>query len=286
MQLARNLWPEDISGRDKSLRRKLREAKVAREIEERVPQGQDPRALPQPDRPGQPRLRRRGRLAALLRQVGPRPQRRRGRHARRHPEGAVPLQSAQEPEPQRAAPEHGAQPAARQRPADSGGHRAVEGLPAAALLSLGLQRRRRVLRRVRPPAAGRPLRPGSLPLGLPDLHHARPRHAAGRRAGAGGPARGHRERGGREVHLPDLSPVPGVAGRQPGRRLESHDAVPPGPGGHARGQDRLHPRHGRRPRLRRQQVQPRDPGAAPAGLDLQADRVRGGRRGRLPAVAT
>ena len=33
MQLARNLWPEDISGRDKSLRRKLREAKVAREIE-------------------------------------------------------------------------------------------------------------------------------------------------------------------------------------------------------------------------------------------------------------
>jgi penicillin-binding protein 1A len=35
MQLARNLWPEDISGRDKSLRRKLREAKVAREIEKK-----------------------------------------------------------------------------------------------------------------------------------------------------------------------------------------------------------------------------------------------------------
>jgi penicillin-binding protein 1A len=33
MQLARNLWPEDISGRDKTLRRKLREAHVAREIE-------------------------------------------------------------------------------------------------------------------------------------------------------------------------------------------------------------------------------------------------------------
>jgi len=33
MQLARNLWPEDISGRDKSLRRKLREVKVAQEIE-------------------------------------------------------------------------------------------------------------------------------------------------------------------------------------------------------------------------------------------------------------
>src|SRR5258705_435776 len=37
MQLARNLWPEDISGRDKSLRRKLREAAVAREIEAKYP---------------------------------------------------------------------------------------------------------------------------------------------------------------------------------------------------------------------------------------------------------
>src|SRR5918996_1834694 len=33
MQLARNIWVEDISGRDKTLRRKLREARVAREIE-------------------------------------------------------------------------------------------------------------------------------------------------------------------------------------------------------------------------------------------------------------
>jgi penicillin-binding protein 1A len=33
MQLARNIWDEDISGTDKSLGRKLREAKVAREIE-------------------------------------------------------------------------------------------------------------------------------------------------------------------------------------------------------------------------------------------------------------
>ena len=40
MQLARNIWTEDISGRDKSLRRKLREAKVAREIEEKYPKDQ------------------------------------------------------------------------------------------------------------------------------------------------------------------------------------------------------------------------------------------------------
>jgi penicillin-binding protein 1A len=37
MQLARNVWDEEISGRDKSLRRKLREAKVAREIEDKYP---------------------------------------------------------------------------------------------------------------------------------------------------------------------------------------------------------------------------------------------------------
>ena len=37
MQLARNLWPDDISGRDKSLRRKLREVKVALEIEKKYP---------------------------------------------------------------------------------------------------------------------------------------------------------------------------------------------------------------------------------------------------------
>jgi penicillin-binding protein 1A len=37
MQLARNLWPEDISGRDKTLSRKLREAHVAQEIEAKYP---------------------------------------------------------------------------------------------------------------------------------------------------------------------------------------------------------------------------------------------------------
>src|SRR3954462_2264336 len=37
MQLARNIWVEAISGRDKSLRRKLREAHVALEIERKYP---------------------------------------------------------------------------------------------------------------------------------------------------------------------------------------------------------------------------------------------------------
>src|SRR5919205_481182 len=37
MQLARNIWDEDISGRDKSVKRKLREAHVALEIERKYP---------------------------------------------------------------------------------------------------------------------------------------------------------------------------------------------------------------------------------------------------------
>src|ERR671912_433068 len=37
MQLARNIWDEDISGTEKSLRRKLREAHVALEIERKYP---------------------------------------------------------------------------------------------------------------------------------------------------------------------------------------------------------------------------------------------------------
>src|SRR3954467_14486640 len=37
MQLARNIWDQDISGTDKSLRRKLREARVAQQIESKYP---------------------------------------------------------------------------------------------------------------------------------------------------------------------------------------------------------------------------------------------------------
>ena len=69
---------------------------------------------------GQPRLRGRGGVPALLRQIGPRPERRRGRDARRHPQGPVALQPAQEPEPERPAPEHGPEPAAGQRAAVGG----------------------------------------------------------------------------------------------------------------------------------------------------------------------
>ena len=250
-----------------------------------LPQGQDPRAVPQPDRPGQPGVRRRGRVPAVLRQVGARPQRGRGRHARGHPQGPLALQSPEEPQPDRAAPQHGAEPAPGQRPAVAGGGGAVEGLSAAALVALGLQRRGRVLRRVRAPAARRPVRARPVPLGLPDLHHPRPRHPAGRRARARGAAGGHRERRRRKVRLSHLPPVPRCPRRRPRGQQQDQDPVSPGPGGNARREDRVHPGDGGRPRLRGQQVQPGHPGAAPAGLDLQAVRLRGGGRGGLPAVA-
>ena len=61
---------------------------------------------------------------------------------------------------------------------------------------------------------------------------------------------------------PSLPPVPRRAGRHAADNGEQDDhALPAGPGGHARGQDRQHPRDGGRARLRGQQVQPRHPGA-------------------------
>ncbi len=86
--------PRDRSRARRPSSRKLKEAKVAREIEGSVFQGPDPRALPEPDLPRQRRVRRRDGGAALLRQVGARAQPRRSRHARRTAEGARALQSA------------------------------------------------------------------------------------------------------------------------------------------------------------------------------------------------
>ena len=285
MQLARNLWPEDISGRDKSLRRKLREAKVAREIEAAYPKDKILELyLNQIDLGN----RAYGVEAASQRYFGKSVRDLNVAEAATLaaiPKAPSTYNPAQESEPQHPAPQHGHQPAAGQRPAERGRGRAVEGLPTAALLPLRLQRRRRVLRRVRPPAARRQVRLPALPVGLPDLHHARSRYSAGRRAGAGGPPRGHRERSGRQVHLAQLPRLPGLQGGQPGQRPAHHHAVPAGAGGDAGRQDRADPRHGGRPRLQRQQVQPRHPGAAPAGLHLQADRLLRRDRGRVSAVS-
>ena len=71
--------------------------------------------------------------------------------------------------------------------------------------------------------------------------------------------------------------------RHAGQRQQDDHALPSGAGGHARGQDRVHPRHGRRTRLRGQQVQPCHAGASAARLHLQADRLLRRDRGRIPA---
>ena len=117
----------------------------------------------------------------------------------------------------------------------------------------------------------------------PGLHHARSRHPAGRRAGARGAARGDRERAAYgALPPPDLSRSTSSRSAETpdDETSRTHDALPAGLVGDAGGQDRQHPRHGRRAGLRRHQVQPGDPGAPAARLDLQAVRLRRGGPGR------
>ena len=235
---------------------------------------------------GNRRLRRRGRVPAILREIGPRSQRGRGGDARRDPEGAHPLQPAPKSQSEHPAPQHGAESAAGQRPAEprrtpSAGRRIRCSCPptptSAAWPSTSSSTCASSSRR---DSARISTRSGYRIYTTP-----RSRHPAGGRAGAGGPARGHRERRRREVHPRDLPPVPWSRGADNADDdSRDHDAVSPGAGRDARGQDRLHPGDGGRARLRRQQVQSRHPGAPAAGLDLQADRVRGRGRGGLPAV--
>ena len=117
MQLARNIWPEDISGRDKSLRRKLREAKVALEIEEKYPKDKILELyLNQIDLGN----RAFGVEAASQRYFGKSVRDLNVAEAATLaaiPKAPVPLQSPEESEPQHPAPEHGAESAARQRAA-------------------------------------------------------------------------------------------------------------------------------------------------------------------------
>ena len=142
-----------------------------------------------------------------------------------------------------------------------------------------------VLRRVRPAAARRALRlrpvparaSGSTPRSTSTC--SRPPSARSRPSS-------RRSRAARTASSSTrpISSTQNSKGEDDDRDLREH-ALPPGPRGHHRGQDRADPRHGGRPRLRRQQVQPRHPGAAAARLHLQADRVLGGDRGGLPALA-
>jgi penicillin-binding protein 1A len=129
MQLARNLWPENISGRDRSLSRKIREAQVAFEIEKNYSKDRIPRAVSEPDRAGERCLRRRGGLPALLRQVSQRPERRGSGAAGRAAQGAILLQSAQVSGPRHHAAEHRHQPAPRRGVPQPSGSGALKAYP-------------------------------------------------------------------------------------------------------------------------------------------------------------
>jgi len=138
MQLARNIFPEEIS-REKKLTRKLKEARVAMEIEHNFPKDNDPPAVSEPDRPRLRLARGRGGRADLLREVGAPAQHGGSRDARRAPEGSRLLQPPHAPRPCRAAAQRGAQRHARPGLPDARSERRAVG--AATRRSTGRRRR-------------------------------------------------------------------------------------------------------------------------------------------------
>ena len=128
-QLRRRLLDHHDAARAKHLPRAAHARQVARAQAEgdqgrarhrgEVLEGQDPRALPEPDRARQRRLRHRDGRAALLRQVGARPQPRRGGHARRPAQGARALQPAPLPRARHPAPQHRASRSCARRAASA-----------------------------------------------------------------------------------------------------------------------------------------------------------------------
>ena len=280
MQLARNLFPEQLPPQEKSLRRKIAEARLALQHGAALLQAGDPRALPQPHLPGRGRLRDRGGGAHLLRQARARAHRGRGRHAGRR--------SRRRP---RATTRAATRDAAR-------GRRNV------VLRRDGRARRRPAAEAAAPPAPARSRspRPAASMRAPYFVEHVRREledrfgellYTGGLRihttidpvAAARRPRRRWRstceeiEKGElRLVPPPDLRRVHREARRATGRR--SPDALPAGRGGGDGPAQRRRARHGRRARLRAVAVQPRHPGAAPARLLLQALRLRARRSSR------
>ena len=124
-----------------------------------------------------------------------RPERRRGGDARRAPQGAR-RATIRAQTPNRSVQRRNTvlEPAARQRAPTPAETERVEGLSAAASSSSdSAARAEYFVEWVRSSSTRDSAR--SSTSGISDLHHARPRHPAGRRARAGGPARGDRERG-------------------------------------------------------------------------------------------
>ena len=106
MQLARNVFPERLNAREKTWSGKLPRGEGRARDRGEVRQEEDSRAVPQSDRPRPRRVRRRDGIAALLREIGPRPEPRRSRNPRRAPQGPGALQPAQVSGARDPAPQH------------------------------------------------------------------------------------------------------------------------------------------------------------------------------------
>jgi penicillin-binding protein 1A len=283
MQLARNVFTSDIS-REKSLVRKLREAKVAREIERRYPKDKI--------------------LELYLNQiylgagaygVETAAQRYFGKSVRDVNLAEAATLAALPKGPERYNPRRFPDRAVQRRntggradaPRGRGERRrrlARQGVPAAARQPPGERRAGALLRRVGAAAHRAEVRAAALRGRPQGLHHARPRHAVGRRARARGAA--PRGRGGalRAVQARHLRAVRRGLGRRGERARGRVEPVPAGRVRRARPAHRRGARPRRRARLRRQQVQPRHAGAAAAGVELQARGLRGAvQNGRMPS---
>ena len=239
-------------------------------------QAGDPRALPEQGLLRRRLPRRRGGGARLLRQVGLGADRRGGGADRRHHQVAVDVGAHRQHGQGGGPPQHRPGDDARE-PEDR--PRRVRSRPPRAGAPAERPAARRVVRPVLQGAgaarAGRPLRLGPRrERRAAGLHDDRSGDAAGRRAGARGRAGDDREA--LALQAPDAGPVPGRGrGRRQGRRPAALPAGRRGRDGSAVGRS---PRHGRRPHLHREPLQPRRPGPPPAGLRVQAVRLRRGAR--------
>ena len=235
--------------------RKLKEVFLAFLLESRFTKRADPEALSRPRLSRRRRLRRRGRLPVLLRQVGARDQSGGSGADRRPVQGALALCPARQPAGlarahQRCAHQPGRGRLHERRPgacraAQSGQVHRYAAHPQPRLVPrLGLR-------------GGAAPRRGPRPLRAHRTHHGRSRHAA---VGAG------RD----DQHL-------ALHRTEPKARLYRRHGVD--------GARRRRARAGRRHGLRGQPIQPRLPRPSPAGLLLQALRLRHRLRERLqPAL--
>ncbi len=251
MQLVRNLYQGD---RSRTLKRKIREAKLASELEDKHPgrRGKEwvltqyLNNVPYGTVGGQTAVGHRGRLARVLRQAREQAQAPRGGAARRPSAGALAVQPVPRPEARDRAPQRGPAP-----DGEGGLHRRSHGArrPARA----ARREEERVLRQA----------PRELLLRL-------------RQAGAHPPLRRRPRASRRDEGLHDAQPEAAGRGAQGDRRPPAEPRRPVGRAREHRSEDRPDQGDGLRRRLRGLEVQPRRTGQAPAWVDVQGHGPDGG----------